>query len=346
MKIKRVLWTMMLVIFGIVLSFGFVGCTPADPGTGGPTNPPSITLNKTERSMEIYSTYQLEATTENLEGVQIVWTSTDSSVASVDNNGLVTAKTDGVATITATAGEVSASCSIVVTNSHAVPQLLLNQPSLMTLPIGESFSITANTKYQQNNVPDMTYIWAVANGDATDVVTLTPSPDTKTVTVEGAKFGTLTVNCSAICNGVPVRSTVKVKVYNDDVTFNVSGLTEGINGYQVALTMFSDADNGYVNEVAPNVTVTENETAVNAEDIVWTSDNTEVVAYENGKLVAKGLGRANVLAYYNGNGVYFDVVVNAATFEVEENIYIEFAEDDSFVLPEEVGGTVEEIYYN
>ena len=53
MKIKRVLWTMMLVIFGIVLSFGFVGCTPADPGTGGPTNPPSITLNKTERSMEI-----------------------------------------------------------------------------------------------------------------------------------------------------------------------------------------------------------------------------------------------------------------------------------------------------
>ena len=344
MKIKKVLWTMMLVIFSLILSVGFMGCTPAeDPG---PALTPTITLNKTEKSMEIFSTFQLEATTEHLDGVQIVWTSSDSAVASVDDEGLVTAKADGVATITATAGEVSASCSIIVTNSHAIPQLLLNQPSSMTLPIGESFTIVANTKYQQNNVPNVNYVWSLSSGDEQGVVTLTPSADTKTVTVEGVKFGNVTVNCAAICNGVPVRSTVKVKVYNDDVAMSVSGLTEGVNGYQVAMTMFSDAEKGYINEYAPTLTVTENETAVDASQITWTSSDDSVVAYENGKIVAKGLGNAKVLAFYNGNGVYFDVVVGTATFEIADTIYVEFAEEDSFVLPAEVGGNVLEVYYN
>ena len=77
--------------------------------------PPSITLNTSELVLNIGDSDTLTATLqpEGADG-NIEWNSSDSAVASVDDAGLVTAVSAGKASITATAGEVSATCLVTV----------------------------------------------------------------------------------------------------------------------------------------------------------------------------------------------------------------------------------------
>lgn len=85
-----------------------------DPSNG-------IKLNQTSASLEALETIQLTAaiTPANAANKTLVWACFDEVVASVDQNGLVTANAKGTATITFTAADgngASASCNITVTN--------------------------------------------------------------------------------------------------------------------------------------------------------------------------------------------------------------------------------------
>ena len=77
--------------------------------------PSSITLNHSELVLNIGDSATLTATLqpEGADG-NIEWNSSDSAVASVDDTGLVTAVSAGKASITATAGDVSATCLVTV----------------------------------------------------------------------------------------------------------------------------------------------------------------------------------------------------------------------------------------
>ena len=77
----------------------------------------SITLNKTELSLVKGATETLTATVlpENATDKTVTWTSSDEAVATVEN-GVVTAVAAGNATITATAGDKTATCAVTVTN--------------------------------------------------------------------------------------------------------------------------------------------------------------------------------------------------------------------------------------
>ena len=85
----------------------------------------SISLNKTSLSMEALSTYQLTATAypNDAYDKSVKWESSDNSVATVSENGLVTAVGKGTATIKATStavSSVSRSCTVTVTNNGIV----------------------------------------------------------------------------------------------------------------------------------------------------------------------------------------------------------------------------------
>ena len=77
----------------------------------------SITLNKTELSLVKDATETLTATVlpENATDKTVTWTGSDEAVATVEN-GVVTAVAAGNATITATAGDKTATCAVTVTN--------------------------------------------------------------------------------------------------------------------------------------------------------------------------------------------------------------------------------------
>lgn len=86
--------------------------------------PVNITLDKTTITKEIYSgstaTETIKATLD-VEGKTVTWSSSNTSVATVEGNGntaTVTLKAGGTATITASCGNYSATCSVNVTEKE------------------------------------------------------------------------------------------------------------------------------------------------------------------------------------------------------------------------------------
>src|SRR5690606_29134268 len=76
----------------------------------------SVSLNPTSRSIEVGASYRLEATAKDAGGnvvpdAQFSWTSSNSSVATVDATGLVTGIAAGSATITVTSNGPRASAT-------------------------------------------------------------------------------------------------------------------------------------------------------------------------------------------------------------------------------------------
>ena len=81
-----------------------------------------IKLDKTELALSVGSVGQLKATVEPTDATEktITWTSDKPSIATVDANGNVTGVAAGTATITAQAGDKTATCVVTVTAEPAV----------------------------------------------------------------------------------------------------------------------------------------------------------------------------------------------------------------------------------
>jgi hypothetical protein len=78
---------------------------------------PSVTLDQTKLKMEIGSSVQLTATLKDFavgNVPEVEWKSFDQEIASVDQDGKVTALGNGTTTVVAQAGTYSASCDITV----------------------------------------------------------------------------------------------------------------------------------------------------------------------------------------------------------------------------------------
>lgn len=91
-------------------------CMAAYPANGGtPVQPTGISLNKTTASVQVGKATQLNASLEPYGATgAVTWSSNNTSIATVNNSGLVTGKAVGEAVITATCGTYSASCTITV----------------------------------------------------------------------------------------------------------------------------------------------------------------------------------------------------------------------------------------
>ena len=91
------------------------GCEPknTDPV---PVPVESVTLNEPEITLLVGEDFQLtaEVLPENADNKTIVWESSDTAIAAVDENGLVTAVAAGNAIVTATVDDKNATCKVFV----------------------------------------------------------------------------------------------------------------------------------------------------------------------------------------------------------------------------------------
>ncbi len=87
----------------------------------------SITLNETSATLDIDDTLNLTVTTdpENAEYEDVVWSTSSEAIATVTQDGVVTAVSEGTVTITATSGTLTAICVVTV-----------NPPPKFVLPNG------------------------------------------------------------------------------------------------------------------------------------------------------------------------------------------------------------------
>ena len=116
----------------------------------------SITLDKTTLSLAVGETATLTATVKPDDAMDktVAWSSSDESVASVDN-GKVTALKSGKATVTAKRGGKTAECAVTV--AVPVSSITLDKTAL-SLAIGEAATLTATVK--PDDATDKTVVWS------------------------------------------------------------------------------------------------------------------------------------------------------------------------------------------
>ena len=144
-----------LLAMAMILPMAFVACSDDDE----PKIPESVTLNESDVDMLMRGTLQLTATVagNDSNSTTVTWTSSNPAVATVDNNGLVTAVAPGEAVITASVGNVFATCEVEV---DAEDMLLVFNSGSMYNSIDGSLSAVKFEKSQtvSNNV------FSTANG--------------------------------------------------------------------------------------------------------------------------------------------------------------------------------------
>lgn len=94
-----------------------------------------IFINPTEATINVGESLQLTATVAPVDTTDqtIIWTSTDDKVASVSDEGLVTALKEGQTMITATCGDVSAECRIYVIDDTGIESIFDNSYEIFTV---------------------------------------------------------------------------------------------------------------------------------------------------------------------------------------------------------------------
>ena len=99
--------TLILILVAIIL---FSGSITKVLGTNEIYIPEVVTINKTSATIKVDEELKLEVTTSE----DVTWKSSDSKIATVDSNGKVKGIKEGTATITATVGEETLTCTVTV----------------------------------------------------------------------------------------------------------------------------------------------------------------------------------------------------------------------------------------
>ena len=157
----------LITLFCAVISFQLTSCSSDDSDDigGGGTAVTGITMNNTTLSIQEGETATLAAVIKPLDASgTITWSSSDSSVATVDNNGLVTAVKEGTASIAAAIGTFTAICEVTVTKEVVVVDSeTLKGSDYYVIQLDESSYSTISSKVAIDFRPDDAnknlYIW-------------------------------------------------------------------------------------------------------------------------------------------------------------------------------------------
>lgn len=255
-----------------------------------------IRLDKENITIPVGSTCRLTATIlpENATDKTLVWKSDDESVAIVDKDGLVTAVKGGSKTmITATSGEFSASCTVMIEKEVIPVEGITLDKEIIEMAVGSSFRL--NATITPSDATDKTIIWE--SSDETIAVVSSSG------VVGALKEGDVTITAysldrkkSAICD-----------VFIKDVKIALAKTT-GIIGVNDKLN------------VAPYL---KSNVSIKLSDVTLSSSDSKVADVDGLNIVGKSAGKAKItVAYKYGESVieqYFDVEV--------EDTFLSFVED-------------------
>lgn len=132
-------------------------------------DPTDITLNKESIALKVGASETLTATIEpaNSSVAKPTWTSSDETVATVDENGVVTGVKAGYATIYAIAGMVSASCTVTVTNVYVTKVEVDTENTSTSLKAGQTEQFHALlTGENDEPATDQTITWSLSGENA------------------------------------------------------------------------------------------------------------------------------------------------------------------------------------
>ena len=275
--------------------------TPEATITPTPTVTPAVTgvtLDKTELDLEKGKTAQLTATVVPSEvSAVLTWSSSDQTIATVDENGKVTAVKAGeaVITVTATGGGsvVNANCTVKVTEAQDTRTLTLSSDKLLLTTRGGTKDITATIGNTVNGGSVTGTITAKSDNEsvATVLVGSTSNGTAKiTITPKGLGTAVITIGIDGVTG---LEKTCTITVADRSMTLNTTtaSILSGTNKeIQAEIT-----------GTGGTVTVTSSNTGVATAGVTTSTANGKTMA----KVVVSGVsaGSATITVTYTENGL-------------------------------------------
>jgi len=225
----------------------------------------------TRQQFRAIGTYT-DGSTHNITG-QVLWTSSNTTVAKIGSSGLAKALTPGTTTITATLDSISGSATLAVTNATIVS--ISVTPSGRTIAPGTKLAFTATGLFSDNTTQVITKdsTWASDN----HAVATVAGGGTATAISPG------TAKISAVFQGVADSAPLFVSsatLSSISVTPATALLAPTTSVWCAAIGTFSDGS-----------------TSVMTEIVTWTSSASQVASVSRGgKVTAQSAGNATITA--------------------------------------------------
>ena len=234
----------------------------------------SIVLSRTSASLKATETVPLTATVTpaNASDKSVLWSSKNNEIATVDDNGVITAQSIGETVISATSvsnPEVTADCHITVVPTP-VTEINLNQTSVY-IQVGATFQFEATILPETATNKNLR--WSSGNSEVASI-------DANGVVTAHA-IGTTTINVLAgDGSGITASATVNV----------IPTPADGIEIQTPASTQFK------VGETISLTAIVSPEDATD-KSVVWSSDNNNIATVSTtGVVTAVNVGKVNIKA--------------------------------------------------
>ena len=279
-------------------------------------NAASVGINKDEATVYAGETLTLKATVTTTDGEMyndVEWTSADTNIATVDQNGVVTAKYPGKVIIKATAldGTYQGTTCIVTVLQNVTGVKL---PETESVSIGDTITLTPSIIPEYATNKKVT--WSSSNESVATV-------DQNGV-VSGKRTGTAVISCTTADGGHVAECVVTVVVSAQSVVLNKNTMTiEAGYNYQLKATVYPE------NATNKNVT--------------WSSSNEKVARVNANGFVSAVAGGTCVITATTESGGYtakctFNVLQDPTGIELDYNVrnmYLgQVATISAYVIPE------------
>lgn len=196
-----------------VAMFACVGC---GKDNGGSSPEPSITvhISDTALTMDCLDGYTLTASASD--GSAVSWSSSDMSVVSVEDGVLTSFAKTGVATVTASSGNVAATCVVTVTTRSGLPSFSV--ANSLVIAKGKDFSVTANVYYRGEDVSEHVTFGCNAAGNGSAV---SAQQTGNRIVFTGVDVGSADYTVYANAFGGLYADTVHIEVKDTTVSYSV-----------------------------------------------------------------------------------------------------------------------------
>lgn len=299
----------------LICSLAFVACKK-NPGasTDNPSKPPieevKVELSDSVLTMDINDTATL--TVREGGSGNPKWKSSNTAVATVDDNGTVAAIAEGTAEIEVTTANGKATCTVLVVNSYVAPVLTVSTDEI-TLTIGDDYLLLPKLIYKGHDcTAEAQFGCTVADGEKDSIVTVVKNADGFLFTVQ--TYGATKYVVHVEYAGVALSAVVNVSVIDAGIVFDVVNIAPTTDGYCAQLSTYAIGD--YVTAITPVVNVIEKGQTTNNAEISYTTDNERVATVVDGKIVAVDAGTTKVRGTYKESGFIINVTVDKPVFDV------------------------------
>ncbi|MEG3025627.1 MAG: Ig-like domain-containing protein, partial [Aeromonas sp.] len=223
---------------------------------------------------------------------QVLWSSSDTTLADINSVGMVTSKGIGQATLTATLGSISRSATLTITN--AITTSLQITPATSSLPKGTTQQFQAIATFSDNSSQDVS---SQVYWDSSNI-------SVATVDLDG--------EVTAVTEGNSIISAQFQNVSSNPVALEVTGAVINAGGLTITVPPLTLAV-GQSSQLAASGTYSDGTTKDVTADVHWSSSNPAVATVSlAGQVTAVSPGSATIIGTLDGESATIPVTVTNA----------------------------------